>query len=140
MNDTERAKAALPGHSLALCRGERLLTHDGRGISPMLELLGTGQELSGFSAADTIVGKAAAMLFVRAGVRAVYGVVMSRSALAYLTRHDIAATYGTLTDTIRNRAGTGICPMEETVQALDDPDAGYRVLAAKLAAMRAAKS
>lgn len=136
MSDTERARAALPGHSLVLCRGEECILHDGRGISPMMELLAAGRQLSGFSAADTVVGKAAAMLFVRAGVRNVFGEVMSRDALAYLTAHGVTAAYGTLTACIRNRAGTGICPMEEAVRELSDPEEGYRTLAAKLAAMR----
>ncbi|MBQ8927756.1 MAG: DUF1893 domain-containing protein [Oscillospiraceae bacterium] len=136
MTDFERAVAQLPGHSLCLCRGEELLTEDGRGIYPMLRLIGEGRDLEGFSCADVIVGKAAAMLFVKAGIRAVYGAVMSESGRRYLEEHGIPCIYGELTDRIINRQGTDICPMERTVSGLHDPEEGCRALIEALAAMQ----
>ena len=139
MTDLEIAKAHLPGHSLCLCKdGTELLTHDGKGISPMLDLLTEGADLRGWSAADLIVGKAAAMLFEKAGVCAVYGEVMSESAAAYLQSRGIPCSCGKMTPQIINRAGTGQCPMEETVAALDDCETGFRALLAKRDALRSA--
>ena len=136
MTDLERAKAGLKGHSICLCRGDELLTDDGRGISPMVRFIGEGRELSGWSAADVIVGKAAAALFVKAGVRAVCGVVMSAAGEEYLKAHGVEASYGTLTERIMNRRGTGICPMEQAVSGIDDSGECYRVLCERLAQMR----
>ena len=136
MTDLERAVAGLEGHSICLCRGEELLTDDGRGISPMVRFIGEGRELSGWSAADVIVGKAAAALFVKAGVRAVCGVVMSAAGEEYLKAHGVEASYGTLTERIMNRRGTGICPMEQAVSGIDDAGECYRVLCDRLAQMR----
>ena len=137
MTDAERAKAGLGNHSICLCLGEELLTDDARGIAPMMRFLSEGRDLAGWSVADRIVGKAAAMLFVKAGVAAVYGEVMSRAGRDYLLSHGVAAEAGTLTDRIINRAGTGICPMEATVASLSDVEEGYAALVRKLEALRA---
>lgn len=136
MTDLENAVRHLPGHALCLCKGTVLRTEDGRGISPMMRLLAEGCDLTGFSAADLIVGKAAAMLFVRAGIVAVSGETMSASAKEYLEARGIPCRYGTLTERIINRQGTGLCPMEQTVLALDDPDEAYAALKARLASLR----
>lgn len=136
MTDLETAKAHLSGHSLCLCKDGAWFTDDGRGISPMLRLLGETRDLRGYAAADSIVGKAAAMLFVKAGIAAVYGEVMSEAGRAYLEAHGIPCAFGVLTEKIINRKGDGICPMEQAVAELDDADEGYRALCDKLNSLR----
>ena len=76
MTDIEIAVNNLSGHSICLCRNGESFTDDGRGISPMMRFLAEGMELNGYSAADVIVGKAAAMLFVKAGIVCVHGKVI----------------------------------------------------------------
>ena len=85
--DLQKAIALLntPGVNCALCRGEQTHTSGKRGIAPMVDFLTAKTDLRHFAAADTIVGKASALLFVLAGVDAVYGKVMSRPALDTLT-------------------------------------------------------
>lgn len=131
MNDIDIAKRELEGHSICLCRNGEFLTDDGRGISPMMNFIAEGKDLTGFSAADVIVGKAAAMLFVKAGIVCVHGKVMSAAGKDFLDSHDIPNTFDELTDKIINRQGTDICPMEKTVSSLDDIEEGYAALAAK---------
>ncbi len=124
MSDLERARIILsgqPSKTCVLCHGEILYTSEKRGIAPMMDFLDAGYTMTGFSAADRIVGRAAAMLFVLAGVRWLYADVMSEGALAVLQTHGIGASYGTLTPCIINRKGSGQCPMEEAVQAISDP-------------------
>ena len=132
MTDLEIAKAHLEGHSICLCLNGELITDDGRGISPMIKLAEQGVDLKGYSAADLIVGKAAAMLFTRAGVRAVYGRVMSSAALDYLKQRGILCEYDTLASQIINRRGDGSCPMEATVADIEDPNVGYLRLRQRL--------
>lgn len=132
MTDLELAKEKLTGHSICLCRNGECITDDRRGISPMMALIADGTELAGYSVADVIVGRAAAMLFVRSGIVAVYGKVMSRSAREYLENHCIVCEFGELTDRIINRQGTDTCPMEKAVSDIDDPDEGYEALVQKL--------
>ena len=136
MKDIEIAKQNLSGHSICLCKNGDFFTDDGRGISPMLRFIEQGLDLSGYSAADVIVGKAAAMLFVKAKITSVYGEVMSKAAAEFLEKNNIPFTYGELTDKIINRRGDGVCPMEQTVASIDDCDAAYTALREKLNSMR----
>lgn len=101
--------------------GDRILTSKERGIRPLLEWIAAGEDVSGASAADKIVGKAAALLYVFMGVKEVWAEVLSESGLGVLRAHGIRAEYATLTPRIVNRAGTGMCPMEETVLSVSDP-------------------
>lgn len=139
MTDLELAKANLEGHSICLCRDGSFFTDDGRGISPMIRFIGEGRDLRGYSAADVIVGKAAAMLFVKAGIVSVHGRTMSAAARDFLAQHAIPCSFDTLTERIINRQGTDICPMEKTVADISDPDAAYTALCARLAELRAAQ-
>ena len=138
MTDIELAKTNLDGHSVCLCRNDEIITDDGRGISPMMRFIAEGKELTGYSAADLIVGKAAAMLFVKAGIVCVHGKTMSESGKAYLEAHGIPCTYNVLTEKIINRQGTDICPMEKTVAEISDADEAYEALGRKLAELRKA--
>ena len=132
MTDIEIAINNLNGHSICLCRSGRIFTDDGRGISPMMRFIDENKDLCGYSVADVIVGKAAAILFVKAGISAVHGKVMSESGKAYLESHSIPCTYDILTKRIINNHGTDICPMEKTVAEIDDAETGYIALKSRL--------
>lgn len=138
--DLERAKERLAGHSIALCRGEETLTSDARGVAPMVGFLNEGRDLAGFSVADRVVGKAAAMLFVLAGVKEVYAETLSAAGEAYLTAHGIPVSCGTLTASIVNRAKTGLCPMETVVKDLSDPADGLAAIQKRLEELRRANA
>ena len=132
MTDIEVAIKNLNGHSICLCRSGRFFTDDSRGISPMMRFIDENKDLCGYSVADVIVGKAVAMLFVKTGISAVHGKVMSKSGKAYLESHSIPCTYDILTKRIINRHGTDICPMEKTVAEIDDAETGYIALKSRL--------
>ena len=124
MSDLDRAKRILteqPRLSCVVCGGEILYTSEKRGIAPMMDFLDAGYAMSGFSVADRIVGRAAAMLFVLADIRHVYAEVISEGALALLRTRGIEVSYGVLTPCIINRAGNGACPMEVAVRDIDCP-------------------
>lgn len=134
--DAEIARAALDGHTIVLCRRGELTISDKRGISPMMDWIAEGRDMRGSAAADIIVGKAAAMLFVLSGIAAVHARTLSRAGLYTLRRYGIEPTYETLTDNIKNRAGTDICPMERGVLDIDDPALAYDALLATLKSLR----
>ena len=132
MTDIENAKANLDGHSICLCRDGEIITNDGRGISPMMRFLADGKDLTGYSVADLIVGKAAAMLFVKAGIVCVHGKTMSAAAREFLEQHGITYSFDTLTEKIINRQGADICPMEKAVAEISNANEGYEALRKKL--------
>ena len=136
MNDVALAKSNLAGHSIVLCKEGKLLTSDRRGVSPMIDFLQDGIDLSGYSVADKIVGKAAAMLFVKAGIKEVYAEILSVSGKNFLEEHGINVGYETIAEKIINRTGDDICPMEKTVADITDPEEGYEAIRNKLKEMR----
>ena len=123
MSDLMRAKQRLAegGYTLVLCRGEAEYTDTRRGVAPLLALIDGGEDLHGFCAADKVVGKAAAFLYLRLGVTTLYAAVISTPALELLEAHGVAVTCDTLVPVIRNRAGDGYCPMEQVSLPLTDP-------------------
>lgn len=133
--ELERAVSALAGHSVCLCGGGRTLTGDGRGVAPLIALIDSGADLSGMSAADVVVGKAAALLLAYAGVKEVYGKVMSDPAEA-LAKLCIPASWGERTPYIINRRGDGMCPMEIAVSGTDDPSEALSAVRAALEKMK----
>ena len=137
MTDIEIAKANLNGHSLCLCRSGDCICDDAHGVKPMLRLIASGAELTGYSAADIIVGKAAALLFVKCGIVAVYAKTLSKSGKQVLETHGIPYEYETLVERILNRAGTDSCPMEKAVADINDPEEGYKALVAQVRRMQA---
>ena len=116
-----------------LCRGADMVTDTRRGVAPLLALLDSGRDYSGYAAADKVVGKAAAFLYLRLGVRAVYAPVMSVPAEQMLTAHGVEAVYDHRPAAIRNRAGDGFCPMERAVWDITDPAEAETAVRQKLA-------
>ncbi len=90
-----------------------------RGIGPVIKLYEEGM-LEGAFVVDRIVGKASAMILTLGGVKACYGMTMSRKAYQWLVEHGVQVNYGTKVEAIINRSGDGVCPMELTVQAITD--------------------
>ncbi|MGN0346844.1 MAG: DUF1893 domain-containing protein [Lachnospiraceae bacterium] len=107
---------ATGNYTCVLCKDEKIFTSAERGIKPLLAWLDTEENFQGFCAADKVVGKAAAYLYVLLGVEEVYAVTMSESAREIFTQYNVAFQYETLTSEIRNRTNTGLCPMEEAVK------------------------
>lgn len=98
----------------------------------MMSFIGANVDLRGFSVADLVVGKAAAMLFVKCGIAGVFAKVLSESGKAVLEKHDVPFEFEVLTEKIINRAGTDICPMEKAVSDAEDPEAAYLLLCERL--------
>lgn len=140
MSDIDRAKAALRGHSVAVCRAGEVMTRDGRGIAPLLAIASEENALRGASVADLIVGKAAAMLMTYAGVSEVYAEVMSEAGERTLSEHDIPHSCGLLVPYIIDRTGKDVCPMERAVADVSDPAEAYAVLSARLEELKRART
>ena len=101
----------------------QLFTDAGKSVRPLYRLFrAVRPEFREGYVADRIIGKAAASIIVLAGAKEAFGYLMSESALDYLQRHGVKASYSILTPNIMNRAGTGLCPMEITVKELEDPE------------------
>ena len=131
------AKELLNGATLVVINGEKVCTYNERGIKALLNLLQNDPLfLEKATVADKIVGKAAALLMVKGGVKEVYAETISESAKEVFLRHQIPVSFGTSTLRIINREGTGPCPMESTVEKIDDPSEAYEALKQKVKNLR----
>lgn len=140
--DLEQAKALLENneeYTCAACRAGESFASEEHGVRPLMRWLNEGTDLSGASAADRIVGKAAAFLYVLLGVRTVYAPLMSvpRAGNAVRSRHR--------GDRGRSRAGHpqphghGLLPMESAVWDISDPHEAKAALERKISEMMAKK-
>ena len=122
MTAMEKAKQELlqGEYTCAVCKGEKLYTSVERGVKPLLTWLDSGEDLSAASAADKVVGKAAAFLYVLLGVKEVYAPIISERALSVLKEQGIAVEADAVVPAIRNRRGDGFCPMETAVWDMED--------------------
>ena len=136
MTDLHTAKNNLGGHTICLCKGGNCLYSQKCGIAPMMDFIAEGVNLEGYCVADVVVGKAAALLFVKSKLKGVFAKTLSRSAIKVLQEHGIYYEYETLTERIINREGTDVCPMEKAVSFTDDAEEAYLILKEKLQKMR----
>jgi len=142
IGDLDRARALLEtgGYTVVACRGDETLTSTGRGVAPLVDWLTAGTDLSDFSAADRVVGRAAGLLYLAGGVRAVHAVLASQSGLDLLRAGGVEASADTVVPQILNRDRTAGCPMEAAVAGTTDPAQALRLLRVALDSMRGGQS
>ena len=135
--DMEKARQLLAtgDYTCVLCRGDCVCASRERGVKPLLEQLEAGTLPHGFSAADKVVGRAAAFLYVLLGACEVYAEVMSEPARQVLAVNGIAHSYDRLVDAIRTRTGDGFCPMESAVWEISDPETALAAIKEKSKAL-----
>ena len=135
--DLKKAAALLQeeDYTCVLCRDAAVYTSRERGVKPLLSWLDAGIGVQGFSAADRVVGKGAAFLYVILGIRAVYARVISETARAVLEENGITVQAETCVPRIFNRMRTGFCPIESAVQAENDPEKALPLIRARLRAL-----
>lgn len=115
-----------------LCRGDIVYKAGQRGVKPLLDWVDSGIDTDGFSAADRVVGNAAAFLYVYLGIKAVYSPIMSKAAVFTLEKHGIEVFYDEKAEYIINRSGTGKCPMEEAVFGISDTKQALNAIRTRL--------
>lgn len=125
----ERAKSMLDEEiRCAVIKGDKVFTSAKRGIAPLIDILNSGDDYTGCVAADKIVGKAAALLYVKLGASEIFAKVIGTAGKEVLDKFGIKYDYETEAPFIRNRKGDGMCPMECTVKDISDPDEAFEAL------------
>jgi predicted transcriptional regulator len=134
MTEIEKAKELLKnGTVLAVINGENQYVSVLRGVKALVSLLINNSELmDGAYIADKVVGKAAAILMVLGKVKEVYAITISKNAVKVFEKYGIKYSYQIITDFIINREGTGVCPMEQAVQAIEELTPAFEAIKNKL--------
>lgn len=123
MSNLEKAAKILSdgGYTCVICSDSDTLNSNQRGVAPLLKWLDEGKNLSEYSAADKVVGKGAAYLYVLLEIKEIYAHVISRPAYDLLQKYGIPVSYSTMTELVRNRDNTGLCPIESAVIDIHNP-------------------
>ncbi len=134
MKDLEKAKQLLKAenYTCVFCKDDTVYSSVERGVKPLVEMYQSKKLAKGFSAADKVVGKGAAFLYLLLEIKSLYAAVISRSALELLNKNGISVEYDTKVQNITNRKGDGICPFEEAVLTVDDKTAAYEIIVDKI--------
>lgn len=104
-----------------------------RGIAPVLNQLQENEAyFEDAIVVDKVVGKATAMLFIKANVKYIYALTISKKAIAILDKYNMEYDFDKHCEYIENRTQTGMCPMEETVDTMYDIDEAYLALINKV--------
>ncbi|UCH31370.1 MAG: DUF1893 domain-containing protein [Candidatus Bathyarchaeota archaeon] len=129
VNDLEAAKQKLNEKKLSLVIVKSLKSIFETSTSGLAGFLQAIKELngrlSGSSAADVIVGKAAALLCAYSHIEGVYAHVLSESGLEILDLHNIPVEFEHLVPTILNLKKTDKCPFERLVENIVNPHDAY---------------
>ena len=131
VTDLDLARALLIAEkdaTLVAVRGDDIHVCRERGVKPLLKMIKSGCSLRGYAVADKVVGKAPALLYAVLGPDAVFSPVMSWTGRAVLLASGIATSYDTLVRHIQNRAKSGQCPMDSSVEGVWEPYEAVGVL------------
>ena len=126
-------------YTLVICKDEDIIKSDVTGIRPVMTLIDSKKDYKGYSAADKIVGRAAAFLYTLLQVKNLYGETMSKGAVEILKNAGIYYEYKTLTDYIKKKKKTGMCPMDEAVKDIDNPKDAYEAIRNKIKFLQSQK-
>lgn len=119
----------------AIRDGQIIASEAGSGVAPVLKMYKLGQLHESFLV-DKVIGKAAAMVMTQGGITGCHGITVSQAALNWFQRCNVPVTYDCVTDHIVNRAGDGMCPMEQAVLQLQEDSDIVSVLEETLAKLR----
>ena len=124
VDDLTLAKQALFNSDLSLVlakNGKLLFKSKSHGVSDLLAMVRElGQLTEGSSLADSIVGRAAALLCVYSKIVAVYGETMSEGGASVLKMNGVRYQFGALVPKILNRRKDDICPFDKAVYGIED--------------------
>lgn len=126
MRDLDLAKRVLKEENLALVvvkNGEVIYKSTDRGIKPMYYITTEMKEqVLESSIADKVIGKGAALLYVNLNIREVYGDIISKAGMKTLDKAEIPYEFLDSCEYIKNREGTGYCPIEKLSMDVEDPN------------------
>ena len=126
--DLEIAKLKLREENLTLVivkKGKVVFQTSMPGISGFLQVIQKKKSLVGASAADKIVGVAAALLCVFSGVASIYALTISEGGIKVLEDNKINCVFEKKVRNIMNRNKNDVCPFEKIAKTSQSPDDAY---------------
>ena len=103
----------------------------GNGLKPLFELLTAGKLAHSF-VIDKVIGRAAAAICIVGKAKKVHAMMMSAEAASLLKAHGVEASADKTVPKILNRDLTDSCPMEQTIDGIEDPAEMVKALKSRL--------
>jgi hypothetical protein len=115
------------GFALSIIRnGKTIFQSKAPGISALVTAIDKDRFVfKGASAADRILGRAAAMLLLHSEVVSIFASTASSDALALLKRFKIPVESEKVVPTILNKNQTSTCPFESLVRNVENPKEAF---------------
>ena len=126
LNDIEIAKNILIKNNYScviVTNKSTVFTSHDRGVKPLIDFYRTltKTELTNYTLADKIIGKASVLLAILCNINEIYTPIISKLALKVCEDNNIKIHYDTIVKRIQNRTKDGFCPMETLALETDDP-------------------
>lgn len=130
---TEYSLIRNPSWTFVCMKDQDVFHSEKHGIAPIMQVLSENPELLRDAyVEDRVIGRAAALLLIYGQIRALYAELISEYAVEVLAKTKMEVRYERIVPSIMNRNKTGMCPMEETVLAVDNPEIAYGMLRKKM--------
>lgn len=115
--------------SLVVLNNDSLSTYTGRGVSDLVEILSEEPcRLEGAIVADKMVGRAAAALMAKGGVKAVFTNLISTPGKELLEREGVRVFADEEVPQILNRDRSGMCPIEASISDAESVEECVEIL------------
>lgn len=109
----------------------------GHGLSPLLVMYDDHREaMVGATLVDKVIGRAAAAIAICGKVKHVHGELMSEDAVEFLSDNGITTSYTTLVHRILNRKRDGLCPLEQSVEGINEAAGALVALRKRIAELQ----
>ena len=115
MTDLEKVKEKLinKNASLVVLRNKSIKEYYQDRVKDLVDILTEDKNaLKTAVVADKVIGKLAASIMAKAGVKEIYAIKLSKIAIPVLEENNIKYEYEELIDYVKNKDKTGMCPME----------------------------
>ncbi|MDO4165118.1 MAG: DUF1893 domain-containing protein [Bacteroides sp.] len=121
-----------------LIKGDTIYAQErGHGVSPLLVMYDERKEaMANATLVDKVIGRAAASIAICGKVKHVHGELMSEDAIEYLNNNGITTSYTKLVHRILNRKMDGLCPLEQSVEGINDAEKALVSLRKRIAEMQ----
>lgn len=109
----------------------------GHGVSPLLVMFDKHKDaMEGATVVDKVIGRAAASIAICGKAKHVHGELMSEDAETFLHDNGITTSYTKLVPLILNRKRDGRCPLELSVNGIEDAPEALVALRKRIAELQ----
>ncbi len=136
--EIEQAIQILREHhtSVVIINNGKIYESEKRGILPLLDFLENPEIMKGASAADKVIGRAAAFLMIKGGIADLHAILTTDGAIELMKKAGVSFTYDKKVPYIKNRTETDMCPMEKCVLDVTDAEMAFMKLTKMVHSMK----